>query len=77
MRSNMEVNWENTMALAEGSLSSMAATSSRRASILVLLWNSPPPSRVRMLLRLLPTSLAAAACSRSMHANKHESRAAE
>ena len=58
----MEVNWEKTMAFALESLSSMSAIVSRSASILVLLWNSPVPRRVRMLPRLLPSRLPCAAC---------------
>ena len=38
MRSSMDVNWEKTRALAEGSRASISASSSRSASIFVLLW---------------------------------------
>ena len=44
----MEVNCENTSALAEGSRPSISASSSRSASILVLLWNSASRMRFRM-----------------------------
>lgn len=54
----MEVNWLNTMALAEGSACSILCTSSLRASILVLLWKSVVLMRLRMLLFLLLRALA-------------------
>ncbi len=56
-RSSMEVNWLNTMALAEGSACSILCTSSLRASILVLLWKSVVLMRLRMLLFLLLRAL--------------------
>lgn len=53
-KSSMEVNWLNTMALAEGSACSILCTSSLRASILVLDWKSEALILLRMLLlRLL------------------------
>ena len=48
MRSSMEVNWEKTRALAEGSRASISASSSRSASILVLLWKPASFMRFRM-----------------------------
>ncbi len=56
-RSSMDVNWLNTMALAEGSACSILCTSSLRASILVLLWKSVVLMRLRMLLFLLLRAL--------------------
>ena len=53
----MDVNWLNTIALAEGSACSILCTSSLRASILVLLWKSVVLMRLRMLLFLLLRAL--------------------
>jgi hypothetical protein len=44
----MLVNWLNTMALAPASRATMRSTSSRKASILVLLWNWARLTRDRM-----------------------------
>ena len=44
----MEVNWEKTRALAEGSRASISVSSSRSASILVLLWKPASFMRFRM-----------------------------
>ena len=51
---------EKTMALAEGSRCSMSASSSRRASILVLLWKLASCMRFRMQLFRAPTTRAGA-----------------
>ena len=60
----MEVNWEKTMALAEGSRCSMRSISSRSASILVLLWKVPLPIRPRIPAFLLTeAATAAGSCS--------------
>ncbi len=47
----MEVNWEYTIALAEGSFAFIRESSSRRASIFVLLWKLARSMRCSMLRR--------------------------
>lgn len=61
MRSSMEVNWLNTMALPLGSRCSIRCSSSLTASILVLLRKPASPTRLMMLSFLLPATREAVA----------------
>lgn len=58
MRSSMEVNCEKTRALADGSRCSIRCSSSRSASILVLLWKSASATRFKMLVLRAPATRA-------------------
>ncbi len=63
----MEVNWEKTMAFAEGSRCSMRSISSRSASILVLLWKVPGPIRPKIPAFLLTDAATAAGTCKYMY----------